>query len=160
MPIQIHNQIRFGDTSLGRDGRWSHLLETGRAGLNSKIITLLLDKCPAVCMISSQFHLWHTYYIVLLFLKGKKSSLMISAVINEGPQRPSSSRDNLVAGVQLSNRLKKNQRARGQQTNVAQDRQTPAPVQMAEKLQSSNQNPAWSESIILSAHCRWWTQPR
>lgn len=81
---------------------------------------------------------------------------MISAVINEGPQRPSSSRDNLIAGVQLSNRLKKkNQRARGQQTNVAQDRQTPAPVQMAEKLQSSSQNPAWSESIMLSVQWRW-----
>lgn len=31
MPIQIHNQIRFVDNSLARDGRWSHLLNTGRA---------------------------------------------------------------------------------------------------------------------------------
>lgn len=46
---------------------------------------------------------------------------MISAVLNEGPQRPSSSQDNLIVGVQLSNRLKKNRQAQGQQTNVAQD---------------------------------------
>lgn len=40
--------------------------------------------------------------------------------MSKGPQQPSSSQDNLIGGVQLSNRLKKNKRARGQQTNVAQ----------------------------------------
>lgn len=46
---------------------------------------------------------------------------MISTAINEGPWRPSSFQDNLIPGVQLSNKLKKNNRAHCQQANVAQD---------------------------------------
>lgn len=93
--------------------KWAHLLEISK--------TLKLDDYITICMISSQFDLWRTYYIVLCFLKEtkKKSSLKILAVMSKGPQQPSSSQDNLIGGVQLSNRLKKNKRARGQQTNVA-----------------------------------------
>lgn len=112
MPIQIHNQIRFADTSLGGN---KMILETGRAGLNFEIITFI--------SINGQPFAWFPpsstcdMHIALYFYFSggeKKTSLMISALINERPQSPSSSQDNLIAGVQLSNRLKKKQRAHGQ----------------------------------------------
>lgn len=81
------------------------------------------------------------------YFSKKKPSILISAVINEGHERPSSSQDNLIAGVQLSNRLKKNQQAHGQQTNVAQDRQTLATVQVAEEASEYK-----SESSLVRKH--------
>lgn len=89
-------------------------------------------------------------YTLYLFLKGKKkSSIMTSAVINEGTSAPSAFRTISLGKFKSQIDFKKNQRAHQFGT-----RQTP-PVQMAERLQSSNQNPAWSKSIILSVHCGW-----
>lgn len=88
-----------------------------------------------------------TYCVMLSFYFTKKKS-------SDFTWNEWSSRANLIVGVQLLKRLKKNQQAHGQQTNVAQAWQSQTPAWMAGEAQEfkSETSLAWKHKTICTLY--------